>query len=369
MEASGLISVREVSSSSELEALKQPWGELVSAMRTRTPFITHEWMTTWWKHFGARGRLRVLVLSRGAEITGIAPLWIGRTGRARGLFRKVGFLGTGFSDYLDVILPEPSTDAVCAVLKHLEAHGSSWDFLDLRELPADSPTARMFAASISRLGGHVEILADSSCPYIPIESDWNTYYTSRMGKRSREHARKRRKRLKDAGNVGIHLIEDPTEDLEPIRKIAAMRESDSYQGENRRAIFKNPRSRKFFEEISSLFAARGWLHIAIIDVDGRTVGYHYGFLYDNRYFHYVTGFDPAFRHLSPGRVLMDKILEQCFERGRREVDFLRGFEAWKSSLTDEVRENQRVRLFRPSLRGRLARLLSARAPGDPSKPR
>ena len=352
-----MISIREVGSHSELEALREPWKELLQRTSSPTVFSTHEWVSTWWKHFGGGQRLLVLVLSRGLEIVGIVPWWIGRTRRAGGVFRKVGFVGTGLSDYLDVILPDPTPDAFDAVHEHLDRQRGAWDFLDLREIPEGSETARSLAASLGRRGSGAEVFADSTCAYIPVAGDWSTYATTRMGKRSREHSRRRRKRLKDTGDVQISLIEDLRGDLAPLRKVFAMSERETSSGEDRRTIFADARRRAFFEEISTLFSERGWLQLATLEVDGRTVAYHYGFLYDGKYLHYYTGFDPASAELQPGRVVMEEVLKNCFERGLREVDFLRGLEPWKSSFTDLARRNQRLRLFRPSIRGRLARFL------------
>jgi CelD/BcsL family acetyltransferase involved in cellulose biosynthesis len=356
-----MISVREVRSAAELAELRGAWQELLESSPVRNVFATHEWMSTWWKHFGAGQRLLVLVLSRGREVVGIFPWWIGRTARAGGVFRKVGFLGTGLSDYLDVVLPAPTPQVFQAVLDYLERTRGGWDFLDLREIPEGSATAQTLAACIAERGRDVEILGDSKCPYLPIESDWSTYAAARMGKHSRKHVRNRRKRLEVAGDVQIRVVED-LRDPAPLHRIAGMteRETDGGGG-RRRAIFADPRSRAFFQEISTLFAERGWLHLAMLDVNGRTIGYDYGFVYDRKYALYFTGFDPAFSELSPGRVLIQEVLEGCFARRLQEVDFLRGVEPWKSAFTDRERQNQRLRLFRTSLRGRLARLLSGSA--------
>jgi CelD/BcsL family acetyltransferase involved in cellulose biosynthesis len=52
---------------------------------------------------------------------------------------------------------------------------------------------------------------------------------------------------------------------------------------------------------------------------------------------------------------MDGILQDCFERGLAEIDFLRGVEAWKEPLTDQVRRTVRLVAFQGSIRGRIAR--------------
>ena len=87
----------------------------------------------------------------------------------------------------------------------------------------------------------------------------------------------------------------------------------------------------------------------------------FGFEFDGRRYDYFPGYDPSYRKCAPGRLLLTAVMEDCFDRGLRRFDFLRGDEPYKFEWTDTVRPAVRVMVFRPSLGGRLARrLFSAR---------
>jgi CelD/BcsL family acetyltransferase involved in cellulose biosynthesis len=62
---------------------------------------------------------------------------------------------------------------------------------------------------------------------------------------------------------------------------------------------------------------------------GRTIAVGLGFEYLNRYLCYLSGFDPEFSRYSPGSLLDLKLLEICHRNGLKEIDFLRGAEAYK----------------------------------------
>src|SRR5205814_3374322 len=63
-----------------------------------TPFQSPMWLLPWWKHFGSN-ELHTIGLREGGRLEGLAPLYILRDdSESLGLF-----LGSGISDYLDVI--------------------------------------------------------------------------------------------------------------------------------------------------------------------------------------------------------------------------------------------------------------------------
>ena len=65
-----------------------------------------------------------------------------------------------------------------------------------------------------------------------------------------------------------------------------------------------------------------------------------------RYSFYNGGFDPSHSKLSPGMVLLARVLESAFEEGAQIFDFLLGDESYKSRFADETREVHDLTLAR-----------------------
>src|ERR1022692_2078954 len=58
---------------------KPAWDRLVEKANVGHPFLTHDWIRTWWECFGGERELKILMVRRDGELVGIAPLMISRT--------------------------------------------------------------------------------------------------------------------------------------------------------------------------------------------------------------------------------------------------------------------------------------------------
>jgi CelD/BcsL family acetyltransferase involved in cellulose biosynthesis len=80
--------------------LEQEWNDLYHDSLLVTPFQSWAWLYSWWGAYGKRYELQLIVLRNGEGLLiGIVPLMLERR---RG-FRRLLFVGTGASDYLDVL--------------------------------------------------------------------------------------------------------------------------------------------------------------------------------------------------------------------------------------------------------------------------
>jgi len=70
------------------------------------------------------------------------------------------------------------------------------------------------------------------------------------------------------------------------------------------------------------------------------------FDYRDRLWVYNSGLDPAYASLSPGWVLLGRLIQWAIEHGRREIDFLRGDESYKFRLGGVERSIYRLTLTR-----------------------
>src|SRR5580658_10208990 len=59
--------------------LKPAWDQLVEESRIGHPFLTHDWICSWWESFGAGRTLTIVTVRSGGELVGIAPLMISQT--------------------------------------------------------------------------------------------------------------------------------------------------------------------------------------------------------------------------------------------------------------------------------------------------
>src|ERR1700737_3152068 len=94
----------------QLEATGRDWLDLWRETSDATPFQSPMWLLPWWRHFGSND-LNVITIRDGGRLRSLAPLYVIREDdESLGLF-----LGTGISDYLDVlgVIPPDLTKIDC----------------------------------------------------------------------------------------------------------------------------------------------------------------------------------------------------------------------------------------------------------------
>ena len=351
-----MLAVELIESDAHFDGIRAAWEDLQARSAPDNVFLTFDWVRCWYRHLRAGRRLALLILRDETGVRAIVPWCTGYAWGGRIPFRTIQFLGTGLSDRLDLLAAADPEEVLEATLRHLEEKSTRWDMIDLREVPSESPTVDAIRTVAARLGIECETTEDSKCPYLPIESDWETFFAARFGHETRRQIRRKARRIHAEG--GRFSVREAMPEGSPLLgQLAAVPQEEEYLGHQRNSIFSSVSKRAFFEEIVARFSGRHWLHVGLLEVKNEPAAYRLSFLYQNKYYDYCTGFHRDLAGLSPGSVLLAHVIEDCFRRGLREVDFLRGTEGWKSTWTDRHRRQVRIRLYRPGLRGRLMRLI------------
>ncbi len=137
------VRVADVRRTAGLADLEPEWRQLASVCATATVFQTFEWNAAWWRHFGRvpGRRLRVVAFRDGdGALVGLAPLmtsfWYGTA------LRRISSLGTGTSDYLDVLAAPGWEDAVSAAFYGYLEHTRGWQIGDFQQLRNCRPHPR-----------------------------------------------------------------------------------------------------------------------------------------------------------------------------------------------------------------------------------
>src|ERR1051326_5801751 len=74
-------------------ALRDEWNSLLESSASSCVFLTHEWLSTWWKHLAGNRKLSILTLRDGGHLIGILPVAERPAQFARMMPRALEFLG------------------------------------------------------------------------------------------------------------------------------------------------------------------------------------------------------------------------------------------------------------------------------------
>src|SRR5215211_6794738 len=96
-----LLEVAVVKDGRAFMALEEEWEDLYQNSPHATPFQSWSWLYSWWEFYGEGYELRLVTVRDKGLLVGIIPLMLERRW---GFFGKLLFIGTGTTDYLDMLV-------------------------------------------------------------------------------------------------------------------------------------------------------------------------------------------------------------------------------------------------------------------------
>lgn len=315
------------------------WSRLHKQSETRSIFLTWDWLSTWWECYGADAELYTFAVLRNDELVGIAPLQLRRDD---GL-RVVEFLGTGLSDYADVIAAAENKPWVIAtIFEALVRRRDRWDVLRLQNIPSASATMPLLEQQAQPEGWVVRKQSAGACPALSLEKS-RTFAETCARKRSLVRHTRYFEHL--APLAFSHVLDsDEVADLLP-HFFEQHRDRRFMAGD--RSLFDDMRNRRFFERVSQTLLESGWLRFSALRWRDELLAFHFGFLYDRVFTWYMPSFNVDYARYSPGEVMLKRLLEDALAADAREFDFALGQTAHKERFANVKRENVSLEIVQP----------------------
>ena len=308
------------------EALKVEWNDLLHRASIDTLFLTREWQRVWWRMLGD-GEMRVLAMrDESNTLVGIAPLFFDADASGQ---RYAAFVGCKeVSDYLDFIFERDRAEECYQALADYLASNACppWDRLVLCNIPESSPTFTHLPHLACLHGWRTEQIFEDVSPIIQLPATFDAYLAMLGGKERRELQRKLRRA---SDEVAITFATDAAtldRDMDDfLRLMVASMPS--------KAEFMTPRMSAFFHAVAREMFDAGMLQLSFMEVRGERAATYLNFIYANQVLVYNSGLDPyKFAQISPGQVLLGRLIEQAIADKRSAFDFLQGNEEYKHKL-------------------------------------
>jgi CelD/BcsL family acetyltransferase involved in cellulose biosynthesis len=305
-----------ISDASELQALAPEWLELWRRSPNATPFQSPMWLLPWWRHFGSN-ELHVIAMRNGGRLEALAPLYILRDGsESLGLF-----VGTGISDYLDVIGDEE-------FIAHItRADCQIWDLQQLRD---SSPVLNE-----SLPDGWSENIEDQEpCLVLPLaERSLSTHFQKKL--------RYCQRKLEP-----VAFEEATAENLDAMLQSLFDLHAARWSKRGMPGMLADDVIQQFHREVATAMLDAGSLRMYALRSGDRIVATFYGFADATTVYYYLSGYDPELEKLSPGTLIVAHAVESAVRDGATTFDFLRGAEDYKSSWGAKPRMNRRRQLMK-----------------------
>jgi CelD/BcsL family acetyltransferase involved in cellulose biosynthesis len=344
-----------IASEREVSESREAWNHLVLQMRRPSFFCTWEWVVTWSEIFGQEAESVVLFISREGELKGVLPLAVNHRPGAKTWtpVRTLNFCGSAdlFPDHLDLVCKaEDAEICLASVIDFLDRNFRAWDQLDINGADEESQILTYLKGHQGHR--HLTVRKISSAPYLPLRGSFEEYLKS-FGRKPRYNILRSRRILYEQTGAEYRpcapdRIEKGIEALFDLHRLRA--------GQKRIvSTFSGQKLLKFHQNLALRLNKNGWLWLRFLENGGEIMAALYAYVFGNRIFYYQMGFNPKWDKFSPGTVIVLEAIQEAFERGYDEFDFLRGDEGYKRHWTVQSRDLYRVRLYNNTLSGALSR--------------
>lgn len=348
--------VAAVDDVADLQLLASAWNPLLERSASNTPFLTWEWVSTWWEIYGARSGLHVLTAhDPSGALVGLAPLK-----RARRLLfstlpvEVAEFIGDGSDvnpEYLDFVIERGHEAAVVEAFADHLLNDSRVDGVHLRPLAADSANATLFQGAIGRRGAYLALTPEAACPVLVLPETYDAFLASR--------SRNYRKKIgeyerRGARELGFRVSQSASLD-EVEADMSALVRLHHARWDGRSQAFGTTKYVEFHRRLAGRFFERGWLRLFSLEKATGPVALLYCFAYARRYYYYQAGRDPAHARHRVGLLLMHQAIRQAIEEGVEAFDFLRGREPYKYRWAHAHNHNARLVFWKQRIPGLMAR--------------
>ena len=303
-----------------LENLVEPWTRLWSCARFATPFQHPAWILAFYRELAIQ-EPRILVAWQGPQLAMLAPFYLWRT--AGGPAALI-LAGNGVSDYLDALVqPGAEPCATEAIRVFTDQSGSEWTTADFRDL---DPQASLCLLPWPGADSDTK-LHEEGCPRLALPSRHLEDALATASKSLRRDLDRAERKLAGAGQLEISSAGPDafTADYEELVRLHTAR----WQAAGEPGIFRTDYHRRFFQAAFAGLAHAGLLRLFVIRLNGEPIAATCGFLHHRRYYHFITGYDPRWSHLSLGSFAVYVAVRAAVSEGAGCFDFLRGKEAYK----------------------------------------
>ena len=345
-----IVAVRDLG---ELAAHEGDWNRLVEQHPRALPFNSYAWMATFFEHRLVAGQSWVCLMARrGGELVGVLPLVVRRAGRFPGAGLVASTPEDDHTICVDLLVrPGMEVEVSPALLSGAFEALPHCRRIEFSRLPTDSATVDL--ARDSRLGVPAMRSFAAMGAYLPIQGDFASYRVS-LSRNFRNNISKAGNKIAKTGkpewvfHTGAEAREQDLRDFVEV-------EASNWKGESGTAIARSPELVAFYTSLCRRLSTAGWLQWQLFKLDDRLIAGNMTVVIGPRMLVWKLGYDEAVSKLSPGTLLLERVIQRTFEKHGAtggEINLLTDY-GWYDNWEMRRRRYEALHVFRPDLAGNL----------------
>lgn len=300
--------------------ISDAWNEALHSSDQDCPFLTHEWISSWWECFSEGNSLEVLLFKGERNNTvGVAPLMIQDN--------ILHFIASEeVSDYCDFVFMKGRKEEFYeSLFGYFETMPSNIEKIELMNVQSSSSTLDYLPRLASKHGFSCSKEEVEVAPVLELPSSHEDYLGN-LSKKRRHELRRKLRRMESLEGIRVEKITDSKNLRTYLDRFIALHK----QGSSSKAKFwEKPKMTAFFHEMVYRFSLQEWIELNVLFYEDRVLAALLSFSYSDRIYFYNVAFDRNFARYSPGIFLFDHSIRDAISKGKRSADFLRGREEYK----------------------------------------
>ena len=329
-----LPAVAVLKDSQDFAALEEEWTDLYDSSPLATPFQSWSWLYSWWEFYGERYELRLVTIRDDGLLVGIAPLMLER----RRVLSRLLFVGTGITDYLDILVRQGWEARVYKVGVQALRQMDAWQVADLQQLRPEADAWSFFR----EWDGPRARVWQENCPLIEYKP-WDELLMS-IKRGHRSDARRTLRRIEEDG-VQSRLV-GPNDAERAARTLVALHR-EAWQGRDISLEHQTRRFETFLETTARRMMASGLGSISEFWRDGEVVASQFLLFGRNFIGQYLFGArQEVLQRYQVSSLNIWEIWNVARGSASIHVDLLRGEESYKLRWTSKIIANYRLILGR-----------------------
>lgn len=330
------LSIRILHSFDEAEPFRSAWNDL----NHRAPsdiFQTFEWSKIWWKYYGTKRELHLILCFTNDELVGIVPAFIENLHLGFVGIRAAKLIGSDHTINLCQlpILPPALQRVLPRVIQYFLGKGRC-DLFNIGPLATSDVDIEMLLAA-ARNGD--KVLAESTV----LGTDCNTYfhlpenftdYLRSLNKQARGNFLRSVIQLTNAHQVTFDFVSEPSQLMAEFESFCALHEAQ-WRAEGKLGHFGDwPLSGPFTRDVIRCLGAQGLVRFYRIIADGRLISSQLCYVYKGvNYWRLPARLSaPEWDKYSLGRMGLLKMIESSLSAGVRVIEGGRGHYPYKLQL-------------------------------------
>ncbi|MBX3438057.1 MAG: GNAT family N-acetyltransferase [Planctomycetaceae bacterium] len=313
----------EIRTREEFLTLEQEWKQLLAESHLPTPFLSHEWLSAWWASFGADSSITVIVGREEDRLVFALPLkeQVEAMGPVR--LRVLSSLTNSHSFRFHYLMPLSRASLLHEFFAYVKRRAAQWHYVLLSYVPLDGPGTTLWLEAAQQAGLLSYAKTTFPSAYLPITGRWEQH-EQRLKKSITKTIRRQRKRLQEIGDVQLETLTEQDAVQQALPEAFDI-ETRSWKSEHGTTIASRKELSGFYQQVAQAAAQRGWMRLSFLNVGGRRIAFEYALEYRECFSSIKIGYDAEeFRVYSVGRLLVQASIQQCFDRGLAEYDFVGG---------------------------------------------